>query len=251
MSDYTISIGEYNNVQLDTQNSLIGSYQIYNANSWQQIFYRNLNGVLEPITSRFCPLPFAPSSIAAIPFKPSTLDYSAACTCLRIKQEEFTYYTNSCVIRSSESAVDTIQCNVFTKDRMENYPTPQYGMMVFDENGSVIFNSNCNILKIQEICQFSLNNLPITISHNTQNPFYLVPYASMQTYTLSRTSTYLPICFIKSYIVGIKKVSATQFSVNWIIFDIYGVGGASMIPEDYSEYMTIMPNPFSVALCTL
>ena len=252
MSNYTISIGEYNNTQLDTQHSLVGSLQIYNATSWQQIFYNRGT----PISSVFCQLPTNASSVTTVAFIPSTLDYSVALPILKLRIDAGdVFYNGPCVIRSSEDAADAIQCNIFTKERIETYPVPQYGMMVYDENGKAIFNSDCNILKIQEICQFSLSSLPITISHNTQNPFYIVPLAILVEYNVIPTS-YLPICAIRSFVPGIKKISATQFSINWVLFnlefleDIFGGSNWEYV-EEYTETATMIPNPFRVGLCTL
>lgn len=250
MSNYTISIGEYNNTQLDTQHSLVGSLQIYNATSWQQIFYYNGTA----IDSVFCQLPTNASSVTAVAFRPSTLDYSVALPILKLRiHPSDVFYNGPCVIRSSEDAADAIQCNIFTKERIETYPVPQYGMMVYDENGKAIFNSDCNILKIQEICQFSLSSLPKTISHNTQNPFYIVPLAILVEYNVIPTS-YLPICAIRSFVPGIKKISATQFSINWVLFNLEVLQYIFGVWEDVEEYTrtaTMIPNPFRVGLCTL
>lgn len=247
MSNYTISIGEYNNTQLDTQHSLVGSLQIYNATSWQQIF--NSKGTT--IISVFCQLPTNASSVTTVAFRPSTLDYSVALPILKLRiGAGDVFYNGPCVIRSSEDAADAIQCNIFTKERIETYPVPQYGMMVYDENGKAIFNSDCNILKIQEICQFSLSSLPITISHNTQNPFYIVPLAILVEYTVRPTS-YLPISAIRSFVPGIKKISATQFSIDWVLFSLVIIDRVYNYVEEYTETATMIPNPFRVGLCTL
>ena len=56
MSNYTISIGEYNNTQLDTQHSLVGSSQIYNATSWQQIFYAQISVGWAPLECKILPI---------------------------------------------------------------------------------------------------------------------------------------------------------------------------------------------------
>ncbi len=252
MSNYTISIGEYNNTQLDTQHSLVGSLQIYNATSWQQIFKNDGT----TISSVFCQLPTNASSVTTVAFRPSTLDYSVALPILKLRIDAGdVFYNGPCVIRSSEDAADAIQCNIFTKERIETYPVPQYGMMVYDENGKAIFNSDCNILKIQEICQFSLSSLPITISHNTQNPFYIVPLAILVEYMVRPTS-YLPICAIRSFVPGIKKISATQFSIDWVLFNLVIIGGEYYWYywediKEYTETATMIPNPFRVGLCTL
>lgn len=247
MSNYTISIGEYNNTQLDTQHSLVGSLQIYNATSWQQIFYNNGTA----IDSVFCPLPTNASSVTAVAFRPSTLDYSVALPILKLRIDPSdVFYNGPCVIRSSEDAADAIQCNIFTKERIETYPVPQYGMMVYDENGKAIFNSDCNILKIQEICQFSLSSLPKTISHNTQNPFYIVPLAILVEYIV-RPTLYLPICGVRSFVPGIKKISATQFSINWVLFNLEVLEYNWKDVEEYTRTATMIPNPFRVGLCTL
>ena len=254
MSNYTISIGEYNNTQLDTQHSLVGSLQIYNATSWQQIFYGKAYVGWTTISSVFCQLPTNASSVTTVAFRPSTLDYSVAQPILKLRIDAGNvFYNGPCVIRSSKDAADAIQCNIFTKERIETYPVPQYGMMVYDENGKAIFNSDCNILKIQEICQFSLSSLPKTISHNTQNPFYIVPLAILVQYNVIPTS-YLPIFAISSFVPGIKKISATQFSINWVLFNLENI--VRYIPiweyiEEYTETATMIPNPFRVGLCTL
>lgn len=251
MSNYTISIGEYNNTQLDTQHSLVGSSQIYNATSWQQIFYGRAYVGRTTISSVFCQLPTTASSVTTVAFKPSTLDYSVALPILKLRIDAGNvFYNGPCVLRSSEDAADAIQCNIFTKERIEAYPVPQYGMMVYDENGKAIFNSDCNILKIQEICQFSLSSLPKTISHNTQNPFYIVPLAILVQYDIIPTS-YLPICAIGSFVPGIKKISATQFSINWVLFNLEHIRYNWKYVEEYTKIATMVPNPFRVGLCTL
>lgn len=253
MSNYTISVGEYNNTQLDTQHSLVGSSQIYNATSWQQIFYGRAYVGWTTISSVFCQLPTTASSVTTVAFKPSTLDYSVALPILKLRIDAGgVFYNGPCVLRSSEDAADAIQCNIFTKERIEAYPVPQYGMMVYDENGKAIFNSDCTVLKIQEICQFSLSSLPITISHNTQNPFYIVPLAILVQYDVIPTS-YLPICAIGSFVPGIKKISATQFSINWVLFNLeHIVGGYNWkYVKEYTKIATMVPNPFRVGLCTL
>jgi len=253
MSNYTISIGEYNNTQLDTQHSLVGSLQIYNATSWQQIFYGKAYVGWTTISSVFCQLPTNASSVTTVAFRPSTLDYSVALPILKLRIDAGdVFYNGPCVIRRSKDAADAIQCNIFTKERIETYPVPQYGMMVYDENGKAIFNSDCNILKIQEICQFSLSSLPKTISHNTQNPFYIVPLAILVQYNVIPTS-YLPICAISSFVPGIKKISATQFSINWVLFNLENIveGYNWEYVEEYTKTATMIPNPFRVGLCTL
>ena len=254
MPDYTISVGEYNNIQLDTQHSLIGSSQIYNATSWQQIFYAQISVGWVPLSARFCQLPDIYSSIIAIAFRPSTLDYSVALPILKLRIDAGdVFYNGPCVIRSSEDAADAIQCNIFTKERIETYPVPRYGMMVYDENGKAIFNSDCNILKIQEICQFqaSYNSLPITISHNTQNPFYVVPFVQ-STFSMVWPTSYLPACSATNRVMGIKKISATQFSVNWIPYNIETAMGYGWeeIPDSL-KYVSSIPNPVRIGLCTL
>jgi len=241
MEGYNIAIGFNDNIQIDTEHILVGSDFVTQATNWQRLVN----------AGSYCVLPTPTNKNNIITFKPSNNDYSIATHKPLLYFADVPKNFNSPVVLRSSSYADAITCNVFTVGKLNNIPKPNYGMMVYDGLGNVIYNSDCKVLKINEILEVNINSLPITLSHNAQNPYYIVPYMTKIWHSEGHYNPKVGLVEynLKQYAIGIKKLSSTQISVSWFYY------GLRLFETPYLTYnqgwIESYYTPFRIAVCNI
>jgi len=242
MEGYNIAIGFYDNVQIDTEHILVGSDFMTQATGPWSYFWGYYYCVVS--TS------FDKNNIVA--FKPSNVDYSLVARNFIFYNDDHQIIGDKSIIATRSSrAYDPITCNIFTIGKLNNMPKPDYGMMVYDAAGNVIYNSNCKILKINEILEVDINSLPVTLSHSSVNPYYIVPFMSKVWHSKGHFNPKKNIIeySIKYYTIGIKKISPTQISANWFFCNSRPLNTPYMT---YNEgWIESYHTPFRIAVCNI
>lgn len=254
MEGYNIAIGFNDNIQIDTEHILVGSDFVTQATNWQKA---HSWGSSKPY---YCILPAPSGRNNIIAFKPSTNDYSIATHKAIIYYnywvgDVFHYeqvpHNTPIVIRSTDYS-DAITCNIFTIGNLNNMVKPNYGMMIYDASGNVIYNSDCKILKISEIFEVNINSLPVTITHNSVDPYYIVPYMTKMWHSAGHFNPNIGLIeyYLDYYTVGIKKLSSTQISVNWFIYVDDGLLETPYLTNN-EGWVNSYYTPFRIAVCNI
>lgn len=153
----------------------------------------------------------------------------------------------------------SVEYIAYSYEPLQN-PPKGYGLEIYNDDGDVVFNSGVNTLKIREVKLVDISNSyyyiyggsewrtigfnPITVTHDTPNPFYLMPIAGELLRGCQKvwSSSY----WVRTqFTLGIKKLSSTSFSLSWIRV-WYGDPRTSM----YNNY-AMHPSHVSIAICTL
>lgn len=206
-------IGEEGNIQLDTERALVGLVK-YDTTSEDRLIVSS--------TMR----------ITAIAVRPND-----------------TTYVNAMYNQIAQSDMGFIEYLVYSIDVNQNSQKPNYGLVVYDQNGDMTYSSENKYLKITEIVDIPMNYLdyahalvgpPFLVSHNTINPFFIIPkHRTMWPYPSSQPGIY----GINAFMIGVKKCSSTSTYVGF--FHVFSTPPLS----DDIEPVWIIPNPFRIALC--
>jgi hypothetical protein len=159
-------------------------------------------------------------------------------------------------------APDTVDYVVYSPQAYNSVATDQYGLVLRNANNEISYHSSLNHLKIREIKSFIPSNLwsyntsgdvrvtlhPQTISHVTENPYYILPYIGMHINScVKATPGGLDYwCYVR-YVLGLRKVSATSCEVSF--FEYHMSNYAFLHPSVTVSH--VLNTPVSIAICTL
>jgi hypothetical protein len=98
-----------------------------------------------------------------------------------------------------------------------------YGMRIKNNRGDFVFDSGCSPFTIYDVISATIGNYgsPQTYSHpGINNPFYIItPWLS----AITCSGQYpVPVRPVYRLMTGISRVSATSFSMGWVLGDIVG-----------------------------
>lgn len=161
------------------------------------------------------------------------------------------------------SAPTTVEYAIYSPDA-ESRIIPSWGLLTYDENQQIVFNSGLRHLKITEIIEVNRNPLvtidnsywpgpgTVTFSHNTPNPFYIIPnnYIEM-TYTTWPGDGKMWVG-LHAMVIGVQKISATSAKLERFTLRESGPGTpAGSGGFDYLKAFFDVPNPLRIAVCVL
>lgn len=222
MSEFGVIIGEDGNIILDTNKMVLGIIQSGIITMWGQS--------TQNVEAKYYYQIDSTETIGAIAIKPTPSGYSLV---------EWK--------RIHNTTQDPIEYIVYGPNVNSDRPIPQYGLVTYDADGNVVYNSNNKYMKIAEIIDIpyeiisQYNFSAITINHGTQNPFYLIP-DNQYLIPFPVGSGTGGIAFI---FIGIKKLSATSISLKRVLV---GHTGPLFGPPGPDPVVNV-PNPFRIALC--
>jgi len=222
MSEFGMIIGENGNIILDTNKMVLGVITSGITTAWGTINYIS--------QARYYYGMSLAETIGAIAIKPTYSGYSFV-------------FKNA--IRSTIQ--DSIEYIVYGPNVNSDRPIPQYGLVIYDADGNVVYNSNNKYMKIVEIINVSYSVITrpgfieTTIYHNTANPFYIMP---INYYIIPYNAT--PLLAGVSYsCLGLKMLSPTSVSIRRI--EEHRTGPVTAQPGPPPKLN--VPNPFRIALC--
>ena len=238
MSDYGLVTGINRNIQFDTSRRMPGLREhdyAYEANWTEVESHAGFGGFVYPISRSY--------TISAIAIRPRTESFAIGYTDNLVG---VTGYIGGI----AQNIPRTIEYAIYSLDINYTHPIPAWGLMTYDGNGNVIFNSDINYLKIVDIIDINRSKLMnyerVTINHNVLNPFYIIPNNNYHFHIYhSSDHTIYSIVFGT---VGIRKISATSAELG--AFQIFGTGKYQGWPPQYDDRF-FLPNPFRVAVCVL
>ena len=230
MNDYGLIVGANDNIQFDTKRQMLGL---------MEHGYLTFLGIYEITTD------YIPVAIAVRPINLSAITGWANWS----ESVSGQYNVSLWAPFVEEGITNSIEYAIYSPDANNVTALPTWGMVTYDENGNVVFNSNIRYLKIVDIIDVDrsaiLNLEDVTINHSIENPFYIVPYA---------------YCDVWGYVPGpggggggvyfyrlcILKLSSTSAKVKWYLAGRTPPISSSMRPNKF-----FVPNPLRIAVCVL
>ncbi len=234
MSNYGLVTGLNGNIQFDTNRKVLGLLEHDSASTWTAISaYTGTLSYKYEISSDYI--------IAAIAVKPS---YS---TTVIGRSDSFLLMPLGII----QSGTDTIEYAVYSPDVNDIHALPTWGLVTYNEDGDVVFNSDVNYLKIVDIKDIDRSTLlnwgSVTINHDVKNPFYIIPnnwggggYAAPGPGGGGTGALYRSI--------GVRKLSETSAKIEW--FYVWNTPPVMGFGYKLNDFFNV-PNPFRVAICTL
>jgi len=268
MSRYGVVTGVNRNIQFDTNRKTIGAWEYGSISSWSAI----PTSPLEPPTDRGYIHSFDYNcDMVGIAIRPNTSTFSSS----RIGIISYSYTTT---IRGSGnpqfislgnrgnvfvSSPTNIEYAIYSTDA-DGRTIPPWGLITYDENQQIVFNSGLRHLKITEIIEVNRNPLvtidnaywpgpgTVTFSHNTPNPFYIIPnnYIEMSYSTWPGDGR---MWFGRAYmVIGIQKISATSARLQRLLLALSGPEFPVHLGfENKINAFFEVPNPLRIAVCVL
>ena len=247
MSDYGLIIGENENIQFDTKRQMLGLFErgYISETSWTP--FVTAHGT----TSYWYSFPDNYNPIA-IAIKPP---YSTFVAGIVAKSSDF---PGGGIIQSgrdpiggiSYSETSPVDYAIYTADTNQTHSIPNWGLVTYNENGEVVFNSDIRYIKIRNIIDINrsaiLNFEDITIEHDELNPFYIVPYGYCNTWEHSPGPGGGGVGFVIR-LLGAKKIDNYRVKIGWFVRQRSGVIYGSYWAPPYFR----VPNPLRIAVCVL
>lgn len=270
MSRYGVVTGVNGNIQFDTNRKNIGAWEYGNipSSGWTAI----PTSSLEPPTDRgyirsfdyncqMIGIAIRPNTSTFVGSRIGTMEYSYENSISGSAPPIFITLGNRGNIYASSPT--TIEYAIYSLDA-ESRTIPPWGLITYDENGVIVFNSGLRHLKITEIIEVNRTPLvtidnfywpgpgTVTFSHNTSNPFYIIPnnYIEMNYTTWPGDGRmWLGRAFMT---IGIQKISATSARLQRFILALSG----PLFPvhlgfENKIDAFFEVPNPLRIAVCVL
>jgi hypothetical protein len=238
MSDYGLVTGVDGNIQFDTNRKVLGLQEHGYASSWTEHYVRpGIYMYTHEITCNCL--------IAAIAVRPS---FSTIVRSFTHPPRPKSYVPPIGIV---QTGTDIIEYAVYSPDVNDTHAIPAWGLVTYNESGDVVFNSDVRYLKIVDIIEVNRSTLlnwgSVTISHNVQNPFYIIPDSYGGTGYLAPAPGGAGTGVLYKTL-GIQKVSATSAKIEW--FTIEGSPAVMGFGSEIDDFFSV-PNPFCVAVCTL
>lgn len=268
MSGYGVVTGINENIQFDTNRKAIGAWEHGSTSTWNNI----PTSPLDPPT----PLGYIRSfdyncDMIGIAIRPNTSTLIGT----SIGSKSYYYYTS---IKSSippvfvtlgnrgnifTSSPTTVEYAIYSPDA-ESRTIPSWGLITYNENQEIVFNSGLRHLKITEIIEVNRTPLvtvdnfywpgpgTVTFRHSTPNPFYILPNNFIKmTYTTwpGDGRMWVSYAFIT---IGIQKISATSAKLERFILALSGP--ETPIHTGFEKHLDVffeVPNPLRIAVCVL
>lgn len=265
MSGYGVVTGINGNIQFDTNRKAIGAWEHGSTSTWNNI----PTSPLEPPT----PLGYIHSfdyncDMIGIAIRPNTSTLIGT----SIGSMSYYYFTSlwGSDVRVTlgdrgnifTSSPTTVEYAIYSLDA-ESRTIPSWGLITYNENQEIVFNSGLRHLKITEIIEVNRTPLvtvddfywpgpgTVTFSHSTPNPFYILPNSFMKmTYaTWGDGRMWVAYAFMT---IGIQKISATSARLQRLILALSG----HQVPihagfEKRLDVFFEVPNPLRIAVCVL
>ena len=248
MSDYGLIIGENENIQFDTKRQMLGLFErgYISETSWTPLV------TAQGTTSYRYSFPDNYNPIA-IAIKPP---YSTFVVGIVAKSSDF---PGGGIIQSgrdpiggiSYSETSPVDYAIYTADINQTHSIPNWGLVTYNENGEVVFNSDIRYLKITDIIDVNrtalLNFENVIINHSVQNPFYIIPYSYCETWEFITGGIGAGAGVVIRHL-GIRQINSTSAQIGWFVRlrsgVIYGSGY-------YAPPYFRVPNPLRIAVCVL
>lgn len=266
MSNYGLVTGDAGNIQFDTNRPLIGLWEHGSVSTWAKI----------PTYVDWKYPDTLPHEIGYV----HTFDYNCNITAVAVRPNTSTlvagrvdrvpayfhklYDYNWPGVGSrgnifSSSKTNTVEYAIYSPDA-EGRIIPSCGLITYDENGVIVFNSGLRHLKITEIIEVNRTPLvtldntwwptpgTVTFSHNTPNPFYIIPnnYIYMPYEHFHDRKLYWGMCVLT---IGVQKISATSAKLERMILYVCKYEGK--VVHDIGPATFAVPNPLRIAVCVL
>ena len=266
MSNYGLVTGDAGNIQFDTNRPLIGLWEHGSVSTWAKI----------PTYVDWKYPDTLPHEIGYV----HTFDYNCNITAVAVRPNTSTlvagrvdrvpayfhklYDYNWPGVGSrgnifSSSKKNTVEYAIYSPDA-EGRIIPSCGLITYDENGVIVFNSGLRHLKITEIIEVNRTPLvtldntwwptpgTVTFSHNTPNPFYIIPnnYIYMPYEHFHDGKLYWGMCVLT---IGVQKISATSAKLERMILYVCKYEGK--VVHDIGPATFAVPNPLRIAVCVL
>jgi len=259
MSDYGLVTGEAGNIQFDTNRKVIGAWEYGSISNWVSIpTFPSTHGYRHTFDYN--------CNIIGIAVRPNTSTLVGT----RIDRVPAWEYDGSLGIDPNwpgvggrgnifVSSPTTIEYAIYSPDA-EGRTIPSWGLITYNENQEIVFNSGLRHLKIREIIEVNRTPLvtwdnewfpgpgTVTFNHNTPDPFYIIPnnYMFMSYQEFRKGRLFYGMCVI---VIGIKKISSTSAKLERLI--LYQTK-AEYLAKYGPEPPTIdVPNPLRIAVCVL
>jgi len=227
MNDYGLIVGANDNIQFDTKRQMLGL---------MGHGYLTFSGIYEITTD------YIPAAIAVRPINLSAIIGWAGSASGQYNVKLWAPFVGG-------ETTYPIEYAIYSPDANNVIALPTWGMVTYDENGNVVFNSNIRYLKIVDIIDVDrsaiLNLEDVTINHSIENPFYIVPYTYCQVwgYVSGPGGGGAGVYF---YRLCILKLSSTSAKVKWYLAGRTPPVSGSMGTNKFS-----VPNPLRIAVCVL
>ncbi len=221
--NYGLVAGINRNIQFDTNRKLLGLQEHGFASNWTAISYENL---------AYYHLFDSDYVITAIAIKPTTSTIALGRVGTHGGQ-----YTGDIL----QSGTATIEYALYSSDANDIHGIPSYGLVTYNANQEVVFNSDIHYLKIVDIIDVNRSRLlnweSVTIEHDVENPFYIIPNNQAHT-------PYMGWPWSRFLSLGIQKINATSAKISWFPFIAHP--NAPTSTERFA-----VPTPFRIAICVL
>jgi hypothetical protein len=230
MSQYGLIVGDDYNIQFDTTRKVLGLWAHDFATSWT-LFNPGRPGGYYHSVSYAC-------QITGVPFK--AINNGPVYTDARN------------IYQSYECGGDNVEYAVYSPDTNNSSSLPAWGLVTYNAQGDIVFNSSVRYMKIRSIIEVArsgfvdnpldISDYSITITHSgIYNPFYLIPY------NYGIITWYDGIGFGGLFVrLGIQRISDTSSKIGWFTVRSTPPLGGSPLPNKI-----YVPNPLNIAICEL
>lgn len=248
MSRYGLIVGKNGNIQFDTQRQTLGLMEHGYVNETGWTIYSTYNGTY--MYTYVFPNNY---NIIATAVKPN---YNAFVACATGSS---TYFPGGGLIQSgrdplggiTEASAGPIEYAAYSPDVNQIHGIPSWGLVTYNENGEIVFNSDIRYIKIRNIIDINrsaiLNFEDITIEHDELNPFYIVPHGYCETWEYSPGPGGGGVGIVIR-LLGAKKIDNYRVKIGWFVSQRSGpvYGGSFFAPPVFR-----VPDPLRIAVCVL
>lgn len=275
--DYGLVIGNHNNIQISSNYRNLpvwysGTASGIGSSGWSPLVsYEPENwkyGIEPPHKHRgWIHYPGLSDDALAIAFRPGYSWYVTSRIGHGIHNPEIGYKYEPYLLCegpfNKTVAPDSVEYVVYSYKAYDNIQTNQYGLEFRNAQNEISFHSDVNHLKIREMKSFTPSSLAAvdyggdsgysvffysqTISHATENPYYILPYIGSHVLLSVKVTPDMDYWCYSTAVIGLKKISATSCRVSFFIYSMRNYASLG----GFDAWIHAYSHPLYIAICTL